>query len=376
MDLRRVEALSRFQGVVGLRPAGVARFLPTGSIKFVEYVLGRTEALRRHAHWRWLFALTAFLVSFLLRYALQGALPPGFPYLTFFPAVILTTFFAGLMPGVALGICCGVAAWFFFIEPGSSFQLSEQAVLALTFYFVIIAVDILLIHWMHQALARLQKERLLSAKHAEERDTLFKEMRHRISNNLAVVGAMLNAQKRALPEGDAANALAQASARLHLVARMQRDLYDPERQTLDIASYLETLGPDIIETMDAGHVRYEADVEHVDVDADLALPLGLIATELISNSVEHAFAGKRPGVIRISLRREPALDQDGQCKGMVLSVADDGPGWPADFNPAASQSLGMRIVMSLAQQIDGEFEYRNEGGAVSTLRFCMAPVAA
>lgn len=344
--------------------------MPTGSIKFVEFVLDRTEALRRNPFWRWSFAAIAFVTSFALRYFLDGALPTGFPYLTFFPAVILTTFFAGLVPGVAVGVLCGMSAWYFFIEPTGTLALGGRGVLALTFYFVIITVDILLIHWMHVALERLQHERLLSKKHAEERDTLFTEMRHRISNNLAVVSSLLNAQKRALPEGEAFNALAQAATRVNLVARMQRDLYDPERQSLDFASYLEGLGPDVIEAMNAGHVSYEADVEEVRIDSDLALPLGLIATELISNSVEHAFPDHRPGTIRVFFARdETRRDATAAGRPMVMRVSDDGPGWPEGFKPDGSRNLGMRIVLSLAQQIDGLFQYENDGGAVSTLRF-------
>ncbi len=341
--------------------------MQAGSISFVQAVLVRTETLRQQPLLRWGLAVVSILIAFIVRYLLEGRLPPGFPYLTFFPAVILTTFFAGLAPGLLAGALGGLAAWYFFISPINSFALSGQALVALGFYVLIITVDILLIHWMHVALERLNREQIVSRRHAEERDVLFKEMQHRVSNNLAVVSSLLNAQKRALPEGEASSALAQAATRVNLVARMQRELYDPSRQSLEFATYLKGLGPDIIEAMDAGHVTYTTDVEEIAVPSHLAVPLGLIATELISNSVEHAFADRRPGRIHVVLKRTAENRET-----VVLRVSDDGPGWPDGFTPDTSRNLGMRIVLSLTQQIGGDFAFGNEDGAVSTLRFTVA----
>ncbi|VVT27347.1 histidine kinase dimerization/phosphoacceptor domain -containing protein [Rhizobium sp. EC-SD404] len=327
-------------------------------------MLDRTETLRASPAKRWLFAVIAFGLAFGARFWLEERLPPGFPYLTFFPAVILTTFFVGLAPGIAVGVASFFAAWFFFIAPIGSFELNGPAIIALAFFVAIVTVDVLLIHWMHVALDRLKREQMVSHRHAEERDVLFKEMQHRVSNNLAVVSALLNAQKRSLPEGEAATALAQAATRVNLVARMQRELYDPAHQSLDFAAYLKALGPDILEAMGARHVTYDAQVTAIDVSSDMAVPLGLIATELISNSVEHAFAQKRQGTISVNLAQV-----DGSDGAYVMRVRDDGPGWPDAFKPDTSRNLGMRIVMSLAQQIGGQFSYHNDGGAVSSLAF-------
>lgn len=66
--------------------------------------------LRRPPAFRWAFAAAAFAIAFALRYALDGELPPGFPYLTFFPAVIVTAFFAGIREAIAVAVLCGLAA--------------------------------------------------------------------------------------------------------------------------------------------------------------------------------------------------------------------------------------------------------------------------
>ncbi|SJZ83162.1 sensor histidine kinase [Consotaella salsifontis] len=339
---------------------------PSGPLRLVQVVLGATDRFRRGGLERWGAALLAILASFALRYWLDSDLPAGFPYLTFFPAVILTTFFVGLGPGIAVAIGCGLAAWYFFIAPFNSFALSGGGLLALLFYVFIVAVDISLIHWMHLALDRVVVERETAAQLARQRDLLFRELQHRVSNNLAVVSSILNGQGRALG-GEAAAVLAQASARIALVAKIQRQLHDPARQSVDFGPYLEGLGPDLIEAAGAHHVTYEVEAEAVAISAQLAVPLGLITTELISNAIEHAFADGRPGRLSVQLYCEPAAISEPQS--LVLRVVDDGPGWPSDFAIGQSRNLGMRIVQALAQQIGGRVSFFNDGGAVCELRF-------
>ena len=328
----------------------------------IHLALVRTAHLRQRPLFQWSVALAAFIIAFGLRYGLDGQFPVGFPYLTFFPAVILTTFFAGLYPGIAVAVASGLASWYFFIPPIHSFSLTGGAALALTFYIAIVSVDIFLLHWMHLSVDRLGREREKAESYARQRDLLFQELQHRVSNNLAVVSSMLSAQSRAL-EGEAGQAaLVQASARIGLISKIQRQLHDPSRQSLDFAPYLEQLGPDLMEASGAGHVAYVVDAEPVEVPAALAVPLGLIATELISNAIEHGFADARPGTLAVALRQRA----DGE---IVLTVADDGPGWPEGYQAGRSRNLGMRIVLSLTQQIGGSFAFRNEAGAVSELRF-------
>ena len=330
--------------------------------KPVHLVLARTERLRRSPLWQWSVASAAFVIAFGLRYGLDDDFPVGFPYLTFFPAVILTTFFAGLYPGIAVAAASGLASWYFFIPPFRSFVVTGGGALALVFYVGIVAVDIFLLHWMHLSIGRLSREREKAEGYARQRDLLFQELQHRVSNNLAVVSSMLSAQSRAL-EGEAGQAaLVQASARIGLIAKIQRQLHDPSRQSLDLAPYLRSLGPDLMQASGADHIAYVADAETVDVPAAMAVPLGLIATELISNAIEHGFAGARTGTLAVSLRKLP----DGV---VVMKVADDGPGWPEGYEVGRSRNLGMRIVLSLTEQLGGTFAFRNENGAVSELRF-------
>ena len=322
---------------------------------------------------RWVFAIVAIGLAFWVRYGLDEQLPAGFPYLSFFPAVIITTFLAGTAPGALVGILGGLSAWYFFIPPFDSFMLTGGSLLALVFYVFIVTVDIVLIHWMHVALDRLTVEKEATARYANERDLLFRELQHRVSNNLAVVSALLNTQARVSSSAEATAALQQASARIGLVSKIQRQLHDPSRQSLDMAPYLAQLGPDLLAASGVTNVTYLTDVVATEVDAETAVPLALIVTELISNAIEHGCADGRPGTIRVSLHREDLAGTAGEGWTQRLQVADNGPGWPDGFSIAASRNLGMRIVASLTQQIGGRFETSNDGGAVATLVFEARP---
>lgn len=100
---------------------------------------------------RWSLAVACVLGAFGLRYAIDGLLPPGFPYLTFFPAVIATAFWCGRGPALAAAIASGLLAWYFFIAPQGSFGLSPGALVALGFYVFVVAVDIILIDFLRRA---------------------------------------------------------------------------------------------------------------------------------------------------------------------------------------------------------------------------------
>ena len=140
---------------------------------------------------RWIGYGVALLLSFLawaIRYRIGDGLPPGFPYLTFFPAVIITAFFFGVGPGAVSAVLCGLLAWFFFIAPVGSFELHFNSALALGFYIFIVSVDIALIHWMRVANRDLDAERRRSIALKDYSELLFRELQHRVGNNLQMVG--------------------------------------------------------------------------------------------------------------------------------------------------------------------------------------------
>ncbi|KMO32419.1 ATPase [Methylobacterium variabile] len=329
-----------------------------------------TERLRAQALLGDLVAFGATVAALALRLAVDDVLPPGFPYLTFFPAVILTTFFCGLRPGITCAVLSGLSAWYFFLPPSQTFVLTAQSALALAFYVFIVGVDIALIHIMHMASARLRQERAVTAGLYEQQRTMFQELQHRVANNMQFVAALLTLQKRragADPQAALA-ALDEARVRLETISRIHRRLYDPDRINLPIGQYLQELCSDLLDATGARNIVCLVDVPPVRFDLTRLTTLSLLVVEVVTNALKHAFPDGARGTITIRL--ETAAPER-----MVLTIADDGRGIPADFNPETSRSLGLRIAQGLAAQLDGTLTYAGGTGTRVTLDFA-APVPA
>lgn len=299
------------------------------------------------------------MLAFWARVAVDPVLPPGYPYLTFFPAVILSAFVGGLMPGIVAAAACGLLAWYHFIPPVDSFGLDGPNLLALGFYVLIVTVDLALIELMHGALDRLDKERARSAALADQQSLLFTELQHRVSNNLQLTGSLLHLQGMRLNDPEARRALAEASDRLALLGRIHRSLHDPLGAPVRFGRFLDDLCRDVIDASGAKAVDCTVEADDAPLRTDHAIPIALIVTELISNALEHGFGGSGVGRIRVSLRQDGAT--------LRLSVQDDGRGLPLDFTPDARQSLGLRIINALVTQLDGRIEFATDGGTVARI---------
>lgn len=308
--------------------------------------------------------VVTFLIALWGRHALDGVLPQGFPYLTFFPAVILTTFVAGTGAGVLCAGLCGLAAWYFFIPPFNSFTLNGSSALALGFYLFIVTVDIALLHFMRVAADRLHVERERTAGLYDQQRTMFQELQHRVANNMTFVSSLLHLQKRkveAEPAG-AAQAFEEATRRIEIMARVHRRLYDPASVERPLGQYLEELCGDLIDATGARGVRCAVDVPaDVRLDIDMLMTLSLLVTEVVTNSLKHAFVGRNAGTIRLAIERlEPGR--------LRMTIADDGRGMPDDANPSG-KGLGTRIVQGLASQLGGDIETVSDNGVTIRISF-------
>jgi len=318
----------------------------------------RFSLLRRGPLPRYGAALLTFAAALLLRYAVNGVLPPGFPYLTFFPAVILTTFMAGRGPGAVTAVLSGVAAWYFFIPPYDSFALDGSVALALAFYAVVVVVDIALIHGMQVTLARLQEERGRTATLLEAQVTMFHELQHRVANNMQFVSAVLDLQRRSVgrsPEGAVA-ALEEAGRRLDTMARVHRRLHDP-RSGDDFGRHVEGLCQDMLAAAGVPGVCCRVTVGAAPRSPERLLALAMLIVEALTNSLKHAFAGRDGGTVTVDLRELP--DQPGQ---LHLLVMDDGIGLPEGFDMQQLPSLGWKIIQSLAAQLSGRLSHGPANG--------------
>lgn len=329
---------------------------------------------RRSARLRWGVAALAFAVALLLRLWVDDILPPGFPYLTFFPAVILTSFIAGAGPGLGCALACGLAAWYFFIAPQYSFALSPASFTALAFYAFIVLTDIAIISLMEKAMRKLALEQARSHELAHARKLMFHELQHRVSNNLTAVASLLKLQRRKVADPAARRALDDSVARIAMVARMQRMLHDPNQQQVDLSRFLRDMSRDLLQTAGGeGRITCAITAEPLVIGAAQAVPLGLIATEFLANAIEHGFGHDRSGLLSIRLTRAPApgLPAGHGDAGALLEVQDDGPGLPPGFRLEEAPSLGLQIARQFAQQLEAEISLQPApgGGALSRLWF-------
>lgn len=337
------------------RPPGRPRARPA-----LDRISDRTVAPRSPV-FRWSFAAAAFVLATAARFALDPYLPPGFPYLTFFPAVAITAFLTGTVPATVVAVLSFIVAWYFFIPPFDSFQVTPQTALALLLFLVVVTIEVGLVHLMRRALRRLALAEAEAQEMARSRSLMFAELQHRVSNNLAVVGSLLALQRRQVSDPVAARALDGAVARVNVVSRLSRLLHDPEGQAIDFGAFLRAMVPDAVEAagMD-DRLSVSVVAEPVILPADQAVPLGLVATELLANAVEHGFPDGRRGSVRVSLE----VPEPGWAR---LTIRDDGPGLPEGFDLGRTRSLGLMIARQFAEQIGAELSIVNEGGAVSRL---------
>jgi two-component sensor histidine kinase len=293
----------------------------------------------------------------------EPILSSGFPFVTFFPAVIISSFLFGVRPGIYAAIVCGLFSWYFFIAPSMTFTLQANTIVAMGFYAVVCATDIALVHWMQRANYSLGVEREKSRALAENREMLFRELQHRVSNNIQVVAALISLQSRNISDEAARKALDEAHTRLNLIGKIGRALYDPTGQRLGIRSFMESLTADILEASGRRDLTVSLDIdEAVSVHHDMAVPLSLIVAETISNAIEHGFPEQGRGTIAVALQKSDA-------GRLILEVADDGKGLPHDFQPERGGNLGLRIATALAGQLGGVFSMARgaNGGARAML---------
>jgi len=311
------------------------------------------------------FGVTTLLCLLALgaRAWVEPILSSGFPFVTFFPAVIISSFLFGVRPGIYAAIVCGLFSWYFFIAPSMTFTLQANTIVAMGFYAVVCATDIALVHWMQRANYSLGVEREKSRALAENREMLFRELQHRVSNNIQVVAALISLQSRNVSDEAARKALDEAHTRLNLIGKIGRALYDPTGQRLGIRSFMESLTADILEASGRRDLTVSLDIdEAVSVHPDMAVPLSLIVAETISNAIEHGFPEQGQGTIAVALQKSDA-------GRLILEVVDDGKGLPHDFQPERGGNLGLRIATALAGQLGGVFSMARgtNGGARAML---------
>jgi len=196
-----------------------------------------------------------------------------------------------------------------------------------------------------------------------EKETLLKEVHHRVKNNLQIICSVLQLQTGYLKDPHTLHVFRESQNRVRSMALIHEKLYQTGNfAQLDFAEYVRGLVNMLLGTYRTPTcaVRLTPEIEAVSLNLDTAIPLGLILNEAISNSLEHAFPNRKEGNIWVRLRHLA----DG---ALELTVQYDGVGLAQEFDREHCSSLGLHLILSLAEQLHGTVEIRRQPGTTVTL---------
>jgi PAS domain S-box-containing protein len=206
---------------------------------------------------------------------------------------------------------------------------------------------------------KIREENLLAM--MREKELLLQEVRHRVKNNLQLMLSLLSLQRRTVTDGTSAVHLFETENRIRTLSLVHELLYGAEDMSrIDAATYLSAVTAQLRDALQSTQhgISIDPRVSSVTLPVDVAIPIGLIVNELVTNAVKHAFSGQGGGTVRVEFG--PAED------GFELVVEDNGNGPPDSFGPGR-RSLGSMLVTSLSNQLDGTWRVSGKKGTRVTI---------
>ncbi len=203
----------------------------------------------------------------------------------------------------------------------------------------------------------------------DEKVVLLREVHHRVKNNLQIIISLVNLQMRQTDDPTVKQIMSETQNRVRAMSLVHEKLYRSDSLSrIDFAEYTRYLATQLISFYgtDSRNVRLNFAMSSIMVDINTAVPLGLLMNELISNSLKHAFPKGMAGTISISGGYE------GEC--ILLVIRDNGVGIPPGFDWRNTSSLGMRLVISLIDQVDGTIELDRKNGTTFTITVKKNPI--
>ena len=200
----------------------------------------------------------------------------------------------------------------------------------------------------------------------EEKEILLKEIHHRVKNNLQIISSLLHLQESYIRDRDDAEIFRDSRNRIKTMAMIHEKLYQSkEFSRLDFTSYVRSLGAGLFTAYGASvdRISLSIEIDDVSLDIDSSISCGLLINELLSNALKYAFPDGRRGTISVILRQT-----EGEYR---LCVRDDGVGFPDDFSVNSAETLGLRLVRAMVDQLHGDMRVTKgeNGGVEYDIRF-------
>lgn len=197
----------------------------------------------------------------------------------------------------------------------------------------------------------------------EEKNTLLKEIHHRVKNNLALTINLIKLQKRKVNDPQTKELLADVQERIFTMELLHRKLYESkDLSSIYLKKYIQELVDDISSTYPVNNLHVSLEIDELYMDIEYALPCGLIINECITNSFKHAFKECDEKFIEVKVKSEK-----NKC---ILEISDNGIGLDKDMDIFKTKSLGLRLITSIVKnQLEGNIKYQNKDGASFLINF-------
>lgn len=198
----------------------------------------------------------------------------------------------------------------------------------------------------------------------KEKDTLLREIHHRVKNNLQIISSLLSLQSSQIEDKEALEVFKEGQNRVRSMAMIHEKLYkSDEMARINFSEYIKDLSESLFYNYHVEHnkIKLNTNIENIYFDVDTSIPCGLIVNELLTNCLKHAFPNNKNGEIILDLE-----DNQGTY---ILNVTDNGVGFPDNIDYTNTQTLGLQLVTNLVNQLDGTMELINNGGTSVTIQF-------
>lgn len=302
--------------------------------------------------------LFVFILALALRFWLDPHMPQGFPYLTFFPAVLLTGFVFGVRQGAVVALLSGLASWYFFIPP-AGFDFSAGTLLAMGLYVFVVGTELSLIAlMMHayraEALALRETQRL-----ADQQETMAQELDHRLKNIFATMNAIISLSLRGVSSAE------------ELAARLRERIGALGRSNLLLRGFregeevsLRTVIEQALEPFSiVGTPRFSSVGPNIPIGGQTLVVIGLILHELGTNAAKYGALSVPAGRVSLSWRNEAEPESGGE----VLIIDWKETGGPAPKpSPATPRGFGSTLMTRVITSIGGHtnIDYPETGAFV------------
>jgi PAS domain S-box-containing protein len=210
---------------------------------------------------------------------------------------------------------------------------------------------------------KFSEARIKAALH--EKELLLKEIHHRVKNNMQVISSLLQLQTQYIEDESMLSLFEESQTRIHSMALIHEQLYQSQHlDRIDLPPYVENLIANLYQSFGCCNtaIKFKLNVEPIYLNIETAIPCGLIINELVSNSLKYAFPNSMTGEININFH-------ESNSQQFHLNIKDNGVGFPANFDVENTETLGIRLVRMLINQLDGTLAIDSQCGTCYNLVF-------